>query len=262
MGPAEWLGVLTLVVAAFAFGVASLTLINQMAALKRPLTSVDFHSLERVAKVPPPGGAIMIDTVVWGLLIKVTNRGHEPMLNPRVYDSTPGYVIFEESNRAYSMPYEMKRGETVEMVTSYSLANDYDRVISVVWEEPALFRRTAVTIGVRFEVSAKKDIAFDVEPTAYWERIGPFGKKGWKRPGGFWSNWRPVRGTSTDPGNGNIWSNTYEHPDADIFRTKRFLVSNFSGEDMVGDKVVSSETLAQLRQRGEQVPKENPQRKG
>ena len=36
---------------------------------------------------------------------------------------------------------------------------------------------------------------------------------------------------------------------------------NFTGDDMVGGEVVSPEALAQLRARGELLPKEKPQRK-
>ncbi len=260
MGPAEWLGAASLAVALLAFLVAGIAAANQLASHKRPLLSVDIFSLERVAEVAPSGEGIMLDTVVSALIITVTNRGHEPMLNPRVYDSTPGYLVFERSNHTYSMPYEMQRGESVEMVTSYSLANDYDRVISVVWEEPALFKRTSETIGVRFYESAQKDLAFDVTPTEYWKRVGPFGKKGWQRPGRPWSIWRPVWGTSPDPGHGHRWSNTYAYEDSDIFREERFLTKSLTGSDMVGGKVQRREAFAEMRTRGELLPKDTPQR--
>lgn len=260
MSSAEWLGVTTLAVAGMAFLVASLALLNQLASLKRPLPSVDLFSVERIAEVPPVGGAVMQETLVAALIIRVTNRGHEPMINPRVYDYTPGFVVLDTSSVAYSMPYEMNRGQTVEMVTSYSLANDHDRVISVVWEEAALFRRTAKTMGVRFHESAQKDFAWDVTPSEQWKRIGPFGKKGWQCMGRPWSKWRPIWGTSTDPGDGNVWMNTHDYTDLGLFEEKRVLTQSFTFGEHIGQDAVIPDHVHRLRMRGEQLPKDRPQR--
>lgn len=261
MGVPEWHDLAALVTSLAAFLVAWMALRNQLASLKRPLPSVDFSSQERIAKTPIPGEAVMEDTVVSTLIIRVTNRGHDPMLNPRVYDTTPGYFVYENPSVAYSMPYELHRGQSVEMVTSYSLANDYDRVIAVVWDEAALFRREPQTRGFRFYVDAARHFEWNVTPEERWTRVGPFGRKGWQRRGRHWSLWRPVTGTYTDPGEGRVWMNTHKHKDFGIYEQERILVKSLIGwDDVIGDQVVDSDVLASMRARGELLPKDKPER--
>ncbi|MFF0904018.1 UNVERIFIED_CONTAM: hypothetical protein RF653_10120 [Kocuria sp. CPCC 205316] len=159
------------------------------------------------------------------------------------------------------MPYELNRGQSVEMVTSYSLANDYDRIIAVVWEEAALFRREPQTRGLRFHVAAARHFTWDVTPDARWTRIGPFGKKGWQRKGRSWDLWRLVTGTSTNPGEGSVWMNTHRHEDFGVYKQERILVKSMIGwEDVIGGSVVDPGALARLRSRGELLPKDKPER--
>lgn len=160
----------SLIISAIALIFAVIAAINQITATKRPILNVTFSNQERVALADVSNTGGLEEVIAASLLIRITNHGHDPMFNPRVMDTTPGRHILHRGNREYTMPHEIGNGKHVEIATCYSLANKYDREISIIWEEFALFHRNPKTRGLRYRVDSNKGIKMNEKPAMEWRR--------------------------------------------------------------------------------------------
>lgn len=255
MGP-EWSDLPALIVSFVALIVAGISAANQLASNKRPLPDVDLLTCEHLAYAALPGEDVSDEMVVAGLWVSITNRGHEPMLHPQVYDWTVGKRIVDFDSFEHFMPAALDSGESIDVVFSYSLANDNERVVGIAWEEASLFGREPSIMGVRYRISPRTRSELSATPRERWKRVGPFRKKGWQESGHAWSLWQPTFEGQKDPGDGSrqrIGRNT-KLSDT-VSNLEMVLGTEFVGEKVVqGREELTTEQIEQLREKGEELP--------
>lgn len=261
MGPAEWLGVSTLSVAALAFLVAALTLLNQMASFRRPLPAVDLLHGERLMDAIVPGQQNAEPLIGTTLVFRVANRGHETMFNPTVHDWTPNSALIESEQHLAKMPKSLSPGESCEVVIDYSLTNEHERLVGIVWEEASLFGRMPRTMGLRFRsrpnFPVKVKWVSSISPAERWKRVGPFRKKGWKRKGSVWSGWNPVWSGPKEPHEGAVWTSSSEDITMDLFDRYRLVRPQPDQKSIVaGRGDITSERFVRYQERGKLLPKD------
>lgn len=255
MGPAEWLGAASLFVALVALIVAGIAAASQLASLKRPLPSVDLLAIQHIDDGIGAHAGTTEQMFVAGLVIRVTNRGHEPMLHPKIYDWTEGLVLTSVSRVQHLMPSVLGAGESVELVTNYSLANYNDRVIGIVWEEASLFRREPVTMGVRYRLPIAYPGWWGAKPTERWKRTGLGMVKGWKNVESTGLLGKKQRPTMAALSNGASWVSTQEQAGMDIYKRLSVVLGVVDGvEQIQGRPELSPAEIARMRKLGRSLP--------
>lgn len=260
----EWHDLTALAVSLVALIVAGIAATNQLASLKRPLPSVDFMYGERLTVNLGPNFDKRETVVAATVIVRITNRGHETMYHPTLYDWTPHSTHFEDPSLK-PLPSALGPSEIVARPINYTLANRHERIIGLVWEEASLFGRTPKTMGIRFRHGAKSMgnlmVTFTGPPTEEWKRIGPFRKKGWQKRGHAWSWWRPDFSRSRGLWRlGPEWSSssvsTFGHNyTASTAKDFELLATSRTGErHIVGRTDITPEQIAEYRAAGEAVP--------
>lgn len=259
MGPAEWLGAASLAVALAALVVAGIAAANQLASLKRPLPTVDLMSIEHLDYGISKYAGSKEEMFVAGLMIRVTNRGHEPMLHPMVYDWTEGLVLTSLSKRKNAMPSVLGAGQNVQLVTNYSVANDNDRIIGVVWQEASLFRRKPITMGVRYRLSNALPGQWNAPPVERWTRTGPFKVKGWQKTafeGPWWKGWQLQFSKQKPMSHLASWGSIQDQAALDIY-DKLNVVASGPGvfeQKILGRPDLTPEEIERMHELGEDLP--------
>lgn len=253
MEPAEWLGAASLIVALVALVVAGVAAANQLASLKCPLPFIDLLSIQHVDDGIGTHAGSKEQMIVSGLVIRVINRGHGPMLHPKVYDWTEGLVLTSVSRVQYPMPSVLGAGESVEMVTNYSLANHNDRVIGIVWEEASLFHRKPVTRGVRHRLPIYLPGSYGAKPSERWKCIGP--GKGWKKTeptGLLGKKQRTMMAALSD---GASWISTQEQAGMEIYKRLHVVTGVIDGAEQIqGRPELSPAEIMKMRRLGNSLP--------
>lgn len=247
----------SLILSGIALIFAAVAAINQLTSTKRPILDVMFSNQKRVVLADPTGTGGLEKVIASSLLVRITNRGHDPMLNPRVIDTTEGHHISRMDTQDYSMPHEIENNRPVEVATCYSLANDYDREISIIWEEFALFHRNPKTRGLRYVVDAEAGLKMREAPIKEWRRGRIFGSADWRQSRRRGSFYFLTAEQAERLNKGARWKAVAPIAETDVHDRAQIIVYSLIGfEPMVNGEIIEKNQYEHWLAQGKKLPRD------